>query len=128
MGKQRDPEQCRIFIQAINEGKNQKEASGLAGWSESAGSRYLADVRANKPELLGRGRAGTRLQSQDNTPEKREPLEEAKKMLSLNMTGYWDYVQTMAGYRRMSVTKYIRELIAADMEMNREKYERLKSI
>lgn len=128
MGKQRDPEQCRTFIQAINEGKNQKEASVLAGWSESAGSRYLADVRAKQPELLEIESQGTGLQSQENAPEKRKPLEEPKKMLSLNMTGYWDYVQTMAGYRRMSATKYIRELIAADMEMNRGKYERLKSI
>lgn len=54
--------------------------------------------------------------------------EEKKKMLNLNITGYVDYLQTMAGYRHMTMTKYIRELIAVDADMNREIYGKIKSI
>lgn len=48
--------------------------------------------------------------------------------LRLDVYGYKDYLQTMSGHAKKSVTKYIHGLIESDMERNRETYEKLKSI
>lgn len=34
----------------------------------------------------------------------------------------------MAGFRKMSITKYIQKLIDADMDQNKETYEKIKNI
>ena len=48
--------------------------------------------------------------------------------LRLDVYGYKDYLQTMSGHAKKSVTKYIQGLIESDMERNIETYEKLKSI
>lgn len=48
--------------------------------------------------------------------------------LRLDIYGYRDFLSTMAGFRKMSITKYIQGLIDADMEQNHEIYEKIKNI
>lgn len=48
--------------------------------------------------------------------------------LRLDIYGYKDYLSTMAGFRKMSVTKYIQKLIDKDMEQNKNTYEKIRNI
>lgn len=48
--------------------------------------------------------------------------------LRLDIYDYRDYLSTMAGFRCTSVTKYIQSLIDADIEQNKEIYEKLKNM
>lgn len=48
--------------------------------------------------------------------------------LRLDIYDYKEYLTTMAGFKRTSVTKYIQGLIRADMQQNKEIFEKLKNI
>lgn len=141
MSRTRDPEKCKQFIEAINEGMNQKEASALVGWSESSGSRYYKQYRENNavcekstvntgtmPDKTDKALPEAAKRQQEPDAESMASHTDVRKMINLNVTGYYDYLASMAGHQRQSVTKYIRGLIAADMEKNWEKYEKIKSI
>lgn len=61
-------------------------------------------------------------------PEKIVKKKSNSDYLRLDIYGYKDYLSTMAGFRKMSITKYIQGLIDADMEQNKEIYEKIKNI
>ncbi len=48
--------------------------------------------------------------------------------LRLDIYDYKEYLTTMAGFKRTSVTKYIQNLIRADMQQNKDTFEKLKNI
>lgn len=48
--------------------------------------------------------------------------------LRLDIYDYKEYLTTMAGFKRTSVTKYIQGLIRADMQQNKDTFEKLKNI
>lgn len=54
--------------------------------------------------------------------------------IRLDISGFKEYLQTMAGYdsirygRTVSVTKYIRNLLSADMAHRKKEYEKVKNI
>lgn len=48
--------------------------------------------------------------------------------LRLDIYDYKEYLTTMAGFKRTSVTKYIQSLISADMQQNKDTFEKLKNI
>ena len=45
--------------------------------------------------------------------------------MNIDVTGYKPYLQTMARAKKVSITKYIRDLIGADYEANREEFRKL---
>ena len=45
--------------------------------------------------------------------------------MNIDVTGYKPYLQTMARARKVSITKYIRDLIGADYEAHKEEFRRL---
>ena len=53
---------------------------------------------------------------------------EKEKFLLLDIRGYRDYVEHMAKAANMSATKYIRNLIQQDMDMNMDIYEAHKAL
>ena len=61
-------------------------------------------------------------------PEKITEKKSSHDYLRLNITGYREYLSVMAGHHCKSITKYIQSLIDADMEQNKETYEKIKSI
>lgn len=61
-------------------------------------------------------------------PEKISKKKSNGDYLRLDIFRYRDFLSTMAGFRKMSITKYIQGLIDADMEHNREIYEKIKNI
>lgn len=48
--------------------------------------------------------------------------------LRLDIYDYKEYLTTMAGFKRTSVTKYIQSLIRADMQQNKDTFEKLKNM
>lgn len=48
--------------------------------------------------------------------------------LRLDIYDYKEYLTTMAGFKRTSVTKYIQALICADMQQNKDTFDKLKNI
>lgn len=60
--------------------------------------------------------------------DNKKPAKTNSDYLRLDIYGRKDYLQVMAGHRKVSVTKYIQSLIDKDMEQNGETYEKLKSI
>ncbi len=61
-------------------------------------------------------------------PEKPIKKKSNSDYLRLDIYGYKDYLSTMAGFRKMSITKYIQGLIDIDMEQNKEIYKKIKDI
>lgn len=61
-------------------------------------------------------------------PEKISKKKSNSDYLRLDIYGYKDYLSTMAGFRKMSITKYIQGLIDIDMEQNKEIYRKIKDI
>lgn len=53
---------------------------------------------------------------------------EDKKYLRLDITEYHKYISIMAEHNKVSMTKYINNLIAADMIKNEEIYNKLKQL
>ena len=51
--------------------------------------------------------------------------EQKQDYMNIDLTGYKPYLQTMARARRVSITKYIRDLIGADYEANQEEFRRI---
>ena len=81
----------------------------------------------------------TEQKQQNNRAEvSKEDKSEKKKntpdYIRLDVSGFKEYLQTMAGYdsvrngKTVSVTKYIRTLISADMDSRKEEYEKIKHI
>lgn len=48
--------------------------------------------------------------------------------LRLDISNYREYLSTMAGFKRISLTKYIQHLIDNDIKQYSEIYEKLKNI
>ena len=48
--------------------------------------------------------------------------------LRLDIYDYKEYLTVMAGFKRTSVTKYIQALICADMQQNKDTFDKLKNI
>lgn len=51
-----------------------------------------------------------------------------KKYLKLDITGYDDYIYTMAHFKDISATKYIRALVETDLKENKLIYEKIKAL
>jgi len=51
--------------------------------------------------------------------------EQKPDYMNIDVTGYKPYLQTMARARRVSITKYIRDLIGADYEVNKDEFRRI---
>lgn len=51
-----------------------------------------------------------------------------KKYIRLDITGYDDYIYTLARFKGLSATKYIRSLIEKDMEENKLIYEKINAL
>ena len=51
--------------------------------------------------------------------------EQKADYMNIDLTGYKPYLQAMARARRVSITKYIRDLIGADYEANKEEFRRI---
>lgn len=68
------------------------------------------------------------------TAEKSGKEKKSPDYIRLDVSGLKEYLQTMAGYdsirygKTVSVTKYIRALISADMDSRKEEYEKIKNI
>lgn len=77
-------------------------------------------------------------QQNDKSEVSKEDKSEKKKTtpdyIRLDVSGFKEYLQTMAGFdsirngKTVSVTKYIRTLISADMDSRKEEYEKIKHI
>ncbi len=86
--------------------------------SESSGRRTRAadvkDMRDTADSASSKGKGSSRY--------------EKEKFLLLDIRGYRDYVEHMAKAANMSATKYIRNLIQQDMDMNMDIYEAHKAL
>ena len=51
--------------------------------------------------------------------------EQKPDYMNIDVTGYKPYLQTRARARRVSITKYIRDLIGADYEVNKDEFRRI---
>ncbi len=88
------------------------------------------NFKSNKPlDTISQNeqtKTSTKLQQPEN--EKTIKKKSNSDYLRLDVYGYKDYLSTMAGFRKMSITKYIQGLINTDMEQNKETYEKIKNI
>lgn len=64
-------------------------------------------------------------QKSSNTSKKKKTNSD---YLRLDIYDYKEYLTTMAGFKRTSVTKYIQSLIRADMQQHKDIYDKLKNI
>lgn len=70
----------------------------------------------------------------DASLQKKESIPAASKKkknsdyLRLDISDYREYLSTMAGFKRISLTKYIQHLIDNDIKQCSETYEKLKNI
>lgn len=69
-----------------------------------------------------------RTEERDGSKGKASSRYEKEKFLLLDIRGYRDYVEHMAKAANMSATKYIRNLIQQDMDMNMDIYEAHKAL
>lgn len=88
------------------------------------------NFKSNKPlDTISQNeqtKTSTKLQQPEN--EKIIKKKSNSDYLRLDVYGYKDYLSTMAGFRKMSITRYIQKLIDADMDQNKETYEKIKNI
>ena len=83
------------------------------------------NFKENKPlDTVGQNKQVNGLQQSKKIVNKKTNSD----YLRLDIYNYRDYLSTMAGFKKMSITKYIQGLIDADMEQNKETYEKIKSI
>ena len=82
-------------------------------------NKHLDTISQNKQT-----KASTELKQ----PEKPIKKKSNSDYLRLDIYGYKDYLSTIAGFRKMSITKYIQGLIDIDMEQNKEIYRKIKDI
>ena len=52
-------------------------------------------------------------------------VEQKQDYMNIDLTGYKPYLQAMDRARRVSITKYIRDLIGADYEANKDEFRRI---
>lgn len=51
--------------------------------------------------------------------------EQKPDYMNIDVTGYKPYLQAMARARRVSITKYIRDLIGADYEAHKDEFRKI---
>ncbi|MCX4304080.1 MAG: hypothetical protein OSJ66_08795 [Clostridia bacterium] len=86
------------------------------------------NFKSNKPLDTISQNKQTKASTELKQPEKPIKKKSNSDYLRLDVYGYKDYLSTMAGFRKMSITKYIQGLIDDDMEQNKEIYEKIKNI
>ena len=64
----------------------------------------------------------------DAAEHKKVQEKQDKKYLRLDITGLEDYIYTMARFKGLSATKYIRSLIEADLKENNLIYEKINAL
>lgn len=69
-----------------------------------------------------------------NPQKQADPKKSTPEYIRLDVSGFKEYLQTMAGYdsirygKTVSVTKYIRTLISEDMDSRKKEYQKIKNI
>lgn len=86
------------------------------------------NFKSNKPLDTISQNKQTKTSTELEQPEKPIKKKSNSDYLRLDIYGYKDYLSTMAGFRKMSITKYIQGLIDTDMEQNKEIYKKIKDI
>lgn len=86
------------------------------------------NFKSNKPLDTISKNEQAKVSTELQQPEKPIKKKSNSDYLRLDIYGYKDYLSTMAGFRKMSITKYIQSLINADIEQNKETYEKIKNI
>lgn len=89
-----------------------------------AGKNFKSNKPLDTVSRNGQAEALTELQQTEKIIKKKSNGD----YLRLDIFRYRDFLSTMAGFRKMSITKYIQKLIDADMEQNQEIYEKIKNI
>ena len=64
----------------------------------------------------------------ENAATSEAETKKEKKYIKLDITGYDDYIYTMAHFKDISATKYIRALVEADLKENKLIYEKIKAL
>lgn len=86
------------------------------------------NFKSNKPLDTISQNKQTKASTELKQPEKPIKKKSNSDYLRLDIYGYKDYLSTMAGFRKISITKYIQGLIDIDMEQNKEIYRKIKDI
>lgn len=61
-------------------------------------------------------------------PVKAKEQPQTKEVIALDLAGRKDYLKRIAGAKGLSVTKYLQQLIDADIQKNQALYDQLKDI
>lgn len=64
----------------------------------------------------------------ENAATSEVEAKQEKKYIRLDITGLDDYIYTLARFKGLSATKYIRSLIEKDMEENKLVYEKINAL
>ena len=131
MGDTKKPlnETERRALELYNKGFKQSEMVRAMQKNKSTISRALKRVKEDYPELL-KVSEKVQIPVGEHKPKNSLTVEKefSKQYLKLDLGTYGEYLRTMAGFRHVSLTKYIQGLISEDMDKNSELFEKLESL